>query len=191
MKETNYQKFKNIKIREANEKIDSKEPKIKWTDANGMKLDDAYIAVQQVTHEIAKGMAKKRETSNISPFMDSVVYENIKPYTVENFLKDVAQKHCPDEEETKKTFVKDFNTYETLMTLTKNFDSGKGNRGMAMHILPTVTEEISKIARAIADYETVMTGKLVTFDDVVSKLAAKERQMEKDYEKLIEEEQSE
>lgn len=60
MKETNYQKFKNIKIREANEKIDSKEPKIKWTDANGMKLDDAYIAVQQVTHEIAKGMAKKK-----------------------------------------------------------------------------------------------------------------------------------
>ena len=36
-----------------------------------------------------------------------------------------------------------------------------------------------------------MTGKLVTFDDVVSKLAAKERQMEKDYEKLIEEEQTE
>ena len=57
--------------------------------------------------------------------------------------------------------------------------------------MPAVTEEISKIARAIADYETVMTGKVVTFDDVVSKLAAKERQMEKDYEKLIEEEQSE
>ena len=39
-----------------------------------------------------------------------------------------------------------------------------------------------------------MTGKKVTIEDVVSKLAAKERQieqMEKDYEKLIEEEQSE
>lgn len=123
--------------------------------------------------------------------MDSVVYENIKPYTVEDFLKDVAQKHCPDEEETKKTFVKDFNTYETIRNLTKNFESGTIESNKAKELLAMVTEEISKIARAIADYETVMSGKVVTFDDVVSKLAAKERQIEKDYEKLIEEAQSE
>lgn len=188
MKETNYQKFRNIKVRETTEKIDSKKPKIKWTDANGMKLHDAYIAAQEVTNEIPGMM--KRETSNISPFMDDSTYEKIKPYTVEDFLKDMASENSLAEAG-KKSFVKDFNTYETIRNLTKNFESGTIESNKAKELLAMVTKEISKIAKLIADYETVMTGKLVTFDDVVSKLAAKERQMEKDYEKLIEEEQSE